>query len=156
MSVSEIPPAAQSVANIIDLQHQIAEAHTPHGTSIGKIISPPPDIEIAWNDIILKKERIYIDEYLLKGHMREAKGRIISATQFRSSPPEVWGDPAFANHNHDINNDYEATLILKDTLKEGDLVEVTPINGDQLFIVKCKLIYLGDGDGEQVAANVGD
>ena len=150
MPNSEIPPAEQSVAGIIDLQHQIAEAHTPHGTSIGKIISPPPDIEIAWNDIILKKERIYIDEYLLKGHKREAKGHLISATQFRAGG---YGYSQYENHNHDINDDYKETLILTDTLKEGDLVEVTPIKGDQLFIVKCKLIYLGDGDGEEVAKN---
>lgn len=153
MPNTEIPPAAQSVAGMIDLHHQIAESHTPHGTSIGKIISPPPDIEIAWNDIILKKERIYIDEYLLIGHMRMAKGHIISATQFRASPPEIVGYPEFVNHNHDINDDYEETWILTDTLKEGDLVEVTPLKGDQLFIVKCKLIYLGDGDGEEVAKN---
>lgn len=150
MPNTEIPPAVQSVAGIIDLQHQIAEAHTPHGTSIGKVISPPPEIQIAWNNIILKKERIYIDEYLLKGHMREAKGHIVSSTQYRAGG---FGYPEYENHNHDINDEYEATLILKDTLKEGDLVEVTPMKGDQLFIVKCKLIYLGDGDGYEVAQN---
>lgn len=152
MPNSEIPPAAQSVANMIDLQHQIAESHVSHGTSIGKILSPPPDIEIAWNDIILKKERIYIDEYLLKGHMREAKGHIISKTQYRTGG---FYFSEYELHNHDINDDYDATLILKDTLKAGDLVEVTPLFGDQLFIVKCKLIYLGDGDGEEVAKKAG-
>ena len=54
MPDNEIPPAEQSVAKMIDLQHQIAEEHTPHGTSVGKIISPPPDVQIAWNNIILK------------------------------------------------------------------------------------------------------
>ena len=58
MPDNEIPPAEQSAANIIELQHQIAEAHTPHGTSVGKIIAPPPDIKIAWNNTILNKERI--------------------------------------------------------------------------------------------------
>ena len=139
----EIPPAEQSIAKIVDVQHQIAEAHTPQGTTVGKIIAPPPDIQIAWNDIILKKERIYIDEYLLAGHHRMAKGQITSATQ----------DAGHHTHSHDISNDYTESWILTDTLKAGDLVEVTPMKGDQLFIVKCKLKYLGKGDGYEVAKN---
>lgn len=146
----EIPPAEQSVANLVNLQHSIAKEHTPHGTSIGKIISPPPDIQISWNNIILKKERIYIDEYLLIGHKRMAKGHIISGTQDRAGGT---GEPSYESHNHDIDNDYTESLILTDTLKVGDLVEVTPMKGDQLFIVKCKLIYLGKGDGYEVAKN---
>lgn len=146
MVKGDIPPASQSVAGMIDLQHQIAEAHTPHGTSVGKIISPPPEIEIAWNNIILKKERIYIDEYLLIGHMRTARGQITSRTQ----------EAGHHVHKHDIDDPYTETWILTDTLKAGDLVEVTPIKGDQLFIVKCKLIYLGNGDGFEVAKNAED
>lgn len=145
MPDNEIPPAEQSVANIVDLQHQIAETHTPHGTSVGKVIAPPPDLKIAWNNIVLNKERIYIDEYLLIGHKREAKGHIKSGTQ-----PESCGC-SDAKHSHDIDNDYTDTIIYTDTLKAGDLVEVTPLKGDQLFIVKCKLIYLGKGDGFEVA-----
>ena len=138
---NEIPPAEQSVANIIDLHHQIAEAHTPQGSSVGKILAPPPDIEIAWNNIILKKDRIYIDEYLLIGHKRTAKGQIVSGTQ----------EAGHHVHKHQIDNPYRETWILTDTLKVGDLVEVTPMKDEQLFIVKCKLIYLGKGDGYEVA-----
>ena len=141
----EIPPAEQSVSKMIDLQHQIAESHAPQGTTVGKVIAPPPDIKIAWNNIILTKERIYIDEYLLVGHQRTAKGQITSGTQ----------EAGHHVHKHDIDNPYEETWILTDTLKEGDLVEVTPMKGDQLFIVKCKLIYLGKGDGYEVAKNAG-
>ena len=144
MPDNEIPPAEQSVAKMVDIQHQIAESHVPHGTSVGKIIAPPPDIQIKWNDVILKKERIYIDEYLLVGHKREAKGNIKSGTQDE--------DCGCGNkHSHEIANDYTDTIIYTDTLKVGDLVEVTPMKGDQLFIVKCKLIYLGKGDGYEVA-----
>ena len=134
--MAEIPPAEQSISKIIELQHQIAEEHTPQGTTVGKIISPPPDIQIAWNNIILTKERIYIDEYLLAGHQRLAKGQITSGTQ----------QAGHHVHSHDIDNQYEETWILTDTLKVGDLVEVTPMKGDQLFIVKCKLIYLGNSN----------
>lgn len=144
MPDNEIPPAEQSVAKMIDMQHQIAEEHIPHGTSIGKIISPPPDIQIAWNNIILKKDRIYIDEYLLEGHTRLAEGHITSKTQMGGHHV----------HYHDISDAYEETLILADTLKAGDLVEVSPLKGDQLFIVKCKLVYLGSGDGFEVANNL--
>ena len=119
------------------MQHQIAEEHTPQGTTIGKILSPPPDIKIAWNNIILTKERIYIDEYLLEGHQRTVEGEIITETE----------DDGHHVHSHDINSSYEGNWILTDTLKAGDLVEVTPMKGDQLFIVKCKLVYLGSGDG---------
>ena len=143
MPNNEIPPAEQSVANMVDMYHNIAEAHAPHGTSVGKILAPPPDIEIAWNNIILKKDRVYIDEYLLVGHMRTAKGHIISGTQ----------EAGHHVHKHDIDNPYEETYITTDTLKVGDLVEVTPLKGDQLFIVKCKLIYLGNGDGWEVYKN---
>lgn len=149
MAKGDIPPAQQSVAGIVDLQHQIAEAHTPHGTSVGKIIAPPPDIEIAWNNIILKKERIYIDEYLLIGHRRTAKGHIVSGTQLADCG-------CGQEHEHAIDNDYAESWITTDTLKPGDLVEVTPIKGDQLFIVKCKLIYLGHGDGYKVAQRAED
>ena len=144
MPNTEIPPAEQSVAKMIDLQHQIAEEHTPHGTSVGKIIAPPPDIQIAWNNIILKKERIYIDEYLLEGHTRLAEGHISSKTE----------EGGHHVHAHDIDHSYEETLTLTDTLQVGDLVEVTPLKGDQLFIVKCKLVYLGNGDGFEVAENI--
>lgn len=137
MANAEIPPAEQSVSRMIALQHQIAEEHTPQGTTIGKIISPPPDIKIAWNNIILTKERIYIDEYLLKGHKRKIEGIISTETNYGG----------YHVHSHNINNSYEGNWILTDTLKAGDLVEVTPMKGDQLFIVKCKLIYLGSGDG---------
>ena len=143
MPTNEIPPAEQSVANIVNLNHQIAEAHAPQGTTVGKITAPPPDIKIAWKGVELTKEQIYIDEYLLVGHARTAKGQITSGTQ----------EAGHHVHKHDIDNPYEETFILTDTLKIGDLVEVTPLKGDQLFIVKCKLVYLGSGDGFEVANN---
>lgn len=133
MANSEIPPAEQSVSRIIDLQHKIAEEHTPQGTTVGKVISPPPNLQIAWNNIILTKERIYIDEYLLSGHKRTATGKINTKT--RRAGHHV--------HSHGVNASYTETWILTDTLKAGDLVEVTPLKGDQLFIVKCKLVRLG-------------
>ena len=157
MPNNEIPPAEQSVAKMIDIQHQIAESHTPPGTSIGEIISPPPNIKIAWNNIIIDKKRIYIDEYLLKGHERKAEGRIKSSTQLIEPHKHVYynddGIPSLTEeageHLHDIDDPYTESLIMADTLKIGDLVEVTPLKGEQLFIVKCKLVYLGKTEDEE-------
>ena len=141
MPTSDIPPAEQSIANIINTMHNIAGQHTPQGPTVGRIISPPPDIKVAWNSIELTKEQIYIDEYLLAGHTRTAKGQITSGTQ----------EAGHHVHKHDIDNPYEETWILTDTLKAGDLVAVHPLNGDQLFIITAKLIYLGSGDGFEAA-----
>ncbi len=76
-----------------------------------------------------------------KGHQRTVEGEISTETE----------DDGHHVHSHDINSSYEGNWILTDTLKAGDLVEVTPLKGDQLFIVKCKLVYLGSGDGYEKA-----
>ena len=68
MPDNEIPPAEQSVAKMIDLQHQIAE-ETLHGTSVGKIISPPPDIQFAWNIMNIRKLGLW--QILKKGDLVE-------------------------------------------------------------------------------------
>ena len=83
---SEIPSAEHSVAGMIDTFHRIAEGHAPLTPGLGKVIEPPPDIDILWKDIHLKKEQIYLNEYWLIGHRREAKGRIQTGTLEVSAP----------------------------------------------------------------------
>lgn len=118
------------------------------GAAIGKIISPPPEIQVSYNGMILDKTRLWIDEYWLQGHARTARGHIISATQERSGGS---GDSAFASHNHDIDNDYTDSIIYTDTWKAGDLVELTPLystedkTAGQQFIISKKLVRL-DGN----------
>lgn len=140
--MSEIPPAEQSVNSIVETFHGLAASHAPMEAMVGKILSPPPEIQIAWNNIILTKKQVYIAEYLLAGRRREAKGHIKSATQDRGGGT---GMAEFQSHNHDIDNDYTDDIIYTDTLKVGDFVSVLPIKGGQQFIVTDKLIYLGDG-----------
>lgn len=130
-----IPSAAQSVARIVNLQHEIAGQHVPAGPKIGKIVAPPPNIQIAIDNIILNKEQIYINEYWLAGHRREAKGHINSGTQSASCS-------VGAPHTHPISNDYTDDIIYTDTLKVGDLVSVYTCEGDQLYIVESKLVKL--------------
>ena len=133
----QIPTAEQSVNKMIDAIHSIAQSHEWPGISIGKIISPPPNIQIAWNDIILTKEQIYIDLWLLKGYYREAKGHIVSGTQRADCG-------CGGLHAHPIDNDYTETFITTDTLRAGDLVTVLPIKNGQQFIILGRVVYLGE------------
>lgn len=132
-----IPTAEQSAASIVDTIHSIAGAHEWMGALIGKIIAPPPEIQIAWNDIILTKEQVYIDLFLLRGYYRETKGHIVSGTQEADCG-------CGGMHAHPIDNDYTETWITTDTLQPGDLVSVLPIKGGQQFIVLGRVVWLGE------------
>ncbi|WP_110955759.1 DUF2577 domain-containing protein [Anaerosinus massiliensis] len=110
---------------------------------IGKIITPPPEIQISYNGIILEKEEIWISEYLLVGYERTAKGHLASATQNRAGGG---GYAEFASHNHDIDNDYTNNIIYTDTLKAGDTVSIMPMMSEdgssQQYIVLDKIVHL--------------
>jgi len=139
MAAEVIPSADQSAAKIVDLQHQIAEEHIPLLPTIGKVLTPPPNLSVAWNDIVITKEQIYLNEYWLPGHTRTHQGHIVSATQDKSGGS---GYPEFESHNHDIDNDYTDSETLTDTLKQGDLVSVYPQDGGQLFLIESKVVKL--------------
>lgn len=130
----EIPAAEHSAAEMINLFHGIAGEHQPLQGGLGKIIAPPPNIVISWNGIELTKEQIYLNEYWLIGHRREAKGTINSGTQ-----------PAgHHSHAHGIANPYTDDIIYTDTLKPGDWVTVFPVEmeGEQLYMVTAKMVKL--------------
>lgn len=128
-----------SIEKIVKTQHEIAKSYTPEGVTVGKILAPPPEIKVLWNNIVLEKQDLYINEYWLVGHTRTHKGHIKSATRERSGGG---GYALFASHNHDIDNDYTDTETLTDTLKVGDLVSIHPLRGEQLYILECKLVKL--------------
>ena len=114
---------------------------------IGEIITPPPALTVSYNGMVLDSKYLWIDEYWLQGHTRNARGHIISATQNRSGGS---GDPAFASHNHDIDNDYTDSIIYTDTWQNGDKVLMVPIVGQdqksvEQFVILCKLKRL-DGN----------
>ena len=46
------------------------------------------------------------------------------------------GDAAYESHNHDIDNDYTASIIYTDTWQIGDKVLMIPIMGDDNKTVK--------------------
>lgn len=137
--MSQIPSAEESAAKMVHLQHKIAEEHTPLLPTVGRVLTPPPDLSVEWNNIVLTKEQIYLNEYWLPGHTRTHRGHIVSETQPRAGGG---GLAEFASHTHDIHNDYTDTETLTDTLKPGDFVSVYPQDGGQLFIIENKLVKL--------------
>ena len=137
--MSQIPSAEESAAKIVHLQHKIAEEHTPLLPTVGKVLTPPPDLSVEWNNIVLTKEQIYLNEYWLPGHTRTHRGHIVSETQPRAGGG---GLAEFASHTHDIHTDYTDTETLTDTLKPGDFVSVYPQDGGQLFLIENKVVKL--------------
>ena len=127
----EIPSAAHSAAMLVNLQHHIADEHKQLTPTVGKVLTPPPDLSVEWNNIVITREQIYLNEYWLPGHTRH----IVGETDFRGGGS---GYPAYESHNHPINNDETWT----DTLKPGDFVSVYPQEGGQLFIIENKLVKL--------------
>ncbi len=127
----EIPSAAHSAAMIVNLQHHIADEHKQLTPTVGKVLTPPPNLSVEWNNIVITKEQIYLNEYWLPGHTRH----IVGETDFRGGGS---GDPAYESHSHPIDNDETWT----DTLKPGDFVSVYPQEGGQLFIIENKLVKL--------------
>ena len=133
----EIPSAEHSAAGVVDLFHGIADGHAAMQGGLGKVVAPPPDIDILWNGIHLTRKQVYLNEQWKIGHRREAKGHIKSGTQDSSC---LVGAP----HKHSIDNDYTEDFIYTDTLKPGDLVTVFPVEmeGEQLYMVTEKMVKL--------------
>ena len=99
--MAEIPSAEQSVNALVSTFHNIAASHTPVEIGIGTVLAPPPEIKIAWNNIILEATDLYIDQFLLPNYTRQLKGTekipraegdIKTNTQ---SKRKGGGDPAF-------------------------------------------------------------
>ena len=109
---------------------------------IGKVISDLPNIKIQYNGIVLDKNDLWINDYLLTNHTRTHKGHIVSATQYRSGGG---GYALFESHNHDIDNDYTDTETTTDSdLKEGYYVAMFPIQDStdgtkQKYVVLCHI-----------------
>ncbi len=103
-----------------------AQAGIQAVAKLGKITSPPPNLEIYVDGMPVKRHFLWIDEYWIQGHERNTKGHLVSATQNRSGGS---GDAAYASHNHDIHNDYTENIIMTDTWHVGDTVLMIPIVG---------------------------
>ncbi|WP_036242851.1 DUF2577 family protein [Megasphaera vaginalis (ex Srinivasan et al. 2021)] len=123
-----IPAASQSAMKIVHMMHGIAQDARPRQTMIGLVVSPPPNILVKVNDILLDAADVYVANYLLPNYTRH----VVGETDFKSGGS---GYAQYDNHNHPVNNDETWT----DTLKVGDLVEVVPVydptKQDQMYII---------------------
>lgn len=121
----------------------IARNNLPPTMAIGKVLAPPPEIQVAYKDFILDKNDVWISEYLLVGYERTAKGTIKSETQPRGGGG---GYAAYESHTHEINNPYTDNIIYTDTLKVGDYVSIFPLQqteGDtQQYLILDKIVHL--------------
>ena len=105
----------------------------------GIILAPPPEIRIAYNNIILDKDDVWINENLLIGYTRTAQGHIVSETQPRGGGG---GYAQYESHTHDIDNDYTDSITYTDTLKPGDHVALIKIEGTGQYFVMFKAVRL--------------
>ena len=120
----------------------VSQNNQSSGLVIGKVIQDLPNIKIQYNGIILDKDDLWINDYLLTNHTRTHKWHIVSATQNRTGGG---GYAEFASHNHDIHNDYTDTKTTTDSdLKVGFYVAMFPIqdstdNTKQKYVVLCHI-----------------
>ena len=129
-------------SNMLGIMKDISINNNSPCICIGKVVAEPPEIQIEYNGILLTKEELWINDYLLVGHSRTKKGHLVSATQNRAGGS---GDAEYASHNHDIDNDYTDTDITTDTdLKVGYYVALMPMQAStdktkQQYIVLCHI-----------------
>ena len=131
--MAEIPSAAQSMAQVVDVMHGIADNARPMGTQVGIVVTPPPDLTVRMNNILLDAKDLYISRYLLPNYTRH----VVGETSYKGGGS---GMPAYESHNHPIDNDETWT----DTLQPGTLVAVIPVGGqeNQLYIIADSLVKL--------------
>ena len=128
---------------ILGIMDGVAANNQSPVIGIGQVISPPPEIKISYNGIVLEKDEIWISHYLLVDYPRTARGHIVSATQNRAGGS---GYATYESHNHDIDNDYTDTIFYTDTLKIGEYVSVMPIQSsdgsNQQYIILDQIVRL--------------
>ncbi|MGN8759325.1 DUF2577 family protein [Acidaminococcus fermentans] len=131
--MAEIPSAAQSMAQVVDVMHGIAVGAQPMGTQVGIVVTPPPSLTVRMNNILLESKDLYISRYLLPNYTRH----VVGETSYKGGGS---GMPAYESHNHPIDNDETWT----DTLQPGTLVAVIPVGGqeNQLYIIADSLVKL--------------
>ena len=130
-------------SELLNIVSSVSQNNNSPAIQIGKILASPPNIQVSYNGIILTKEEIWISEYLLIGYRREAKGHIISRTQYRAGGS---GQAEYQSHNHDIHDDYTDDIIYTDTLIAGDYVSIMPMvsedGSSQQYIILDKIVHL--------------
>ena len=70
----DIPSAETSINKMVAAIHGMQ--HAPVEAAIGLVLKLPPDIQIAYDNIVLEKKDLYIDAFLLKNYARTGKGQM--------------------------------------------------------------------------------
>lgn len=110
-------------SEILSIISRISAQNNTPSLQIGKVLAAPPDVQIAYNGIILNRKDLWIDSFLLQEYPRTARGHIVSETQSAAGGS---GEASYASHIHAIDNDYIDTIFLTDTLKVGEFVFLMP------------------------------
>lgn len=121
------------------------------GPHIGRVISPPPDIQIALGDrIILTKENLLIASHILKDYEREFS--VEGQLQFSQGNPGETSNSSVGDHgthshmvtNLNIDTSYQSAGKIKwtDSLKSEDEVILIPTTNEQQYFVIDKVVKL--------------
>lgn len=115
------------MSNVTWLVNFIKEQSKQNGSNImlGKIVSPPPDIKISLGDIIIGKEMIWINNYLVVNQQRDFNGNV-TLTSGTSNNYTMTGDITFSD----------------ELLEVGDTVVIMPTENMQQYIVLSKVVQI--------------
>ena len=159
------------IAKIVKIMRSEGAKDNPPSLCLGKVVSETP-LEIKVDELLLDADDFLIADYLIEGYKRSLQvtsqgtmsnngessiqGNLTSSTQNTSGGS---GDNSFASHNHSINNQAtlngscestgpytlsgESEVEFKPYLNKGDLLALMPMDGEQLYIVLCKVVSLG-------------
>lgn len=157
-------------SGILSMMQTEGAKSNPPSICLGKVVSESP-LEIKVDELQLDADDFLIADYLIEGYKRSLKvsskgtisnsgessiaGTLSSSTQNESGGS---GDSSFASHAHSINNqaalsgtsqsngqytlEGESEVEYKAYLKKGDLLALMPMDGEQLYIVLCKVVSL--------------
>lgn len=117
-----------SYTGIVNLFNPKPQMDTLPFIETGEIISPLPNLVIKVRELEMKKEKIKLDEYWVKGHKREIE---IPSAPFTGSDSK--GD------SHIAGGYPKAYVIFKDELKAGDLVACLLSRDKQTLYVLFKI-----------------
>lgn len=104
---------------MVEMMKKQGSFENPPTIQLGKILSPPPNLKVKINDLIIDNENIMIADSLLKEHTREYKS---------SSDGSSWGNTNYFKY--------------MDTLKSGDIVAALPTESKQTYIILARVVSL--------------
>lgn len=118
---------------ILGIMTGVSQNNQSPAIQIAIVMSPPPNLTLAYRNFVINNDDIYIADYLLPTYTRH----MVGATQNRAGGG---GYAEYASHNHPIDNDETWT----DTLQTGDKVAVMPVmsedGSNQHYIVLARIL----------------